>query len=164
MGRLTHQKLGAAAGLLLTVAALIISANVYSMCNDEVFVSDTEYITGCIRNPGLVSPGEYLYSVRVRPRDGHISSAGAYYTYLGKTGRHSFDVLYKWYTPFKSAPEIEEKIDMRPAKGSSGKEQLIKLRSASDCTAASVKVLGFKGDQLEHQIIIPETCRTKIKQ
>src|SRR5271157_1326493 len=164
MGRLIHQKLGVAAGLLLTVAALIISTKVYSMCSDEVFVSDTEYITGCISNPGFVSPGEYLYTVRVRPRTGRVSNAGAYYTYLGKTGRNSFDVLYRWYTPFKSAPELEEKIGMRRAKGGAEKDQLIKLRSASDCTAASVKVLGFKGDQLEHQIIIPETCRTKIKQ
>ena len=164
MGRLIHQKLGAAAGLLLMVVALIISAKVYSMCNDEVFVSDTEYITGCISNPGLVSPGESLYSVRVKPHNGRVSSAGAYYTYIGKTGRNSFDVMYRWYTPFKSAPELEEKIDMRPAKGTGGKDRLIKLRSASDCTAASVRLLGFKGDQLEHQIIIPETCRTKIKQ
>jgi hypothetical protein len=164
MGRLIHQKLGAAAGLLFTVVALIISTKVYSMCSDEVFVSDTEYITGCISNPGLVSPGECLYSVRVKPHNGRVSSTGAYYTYLGKTGRNSFDVMHRWYTPFKSAPEIEEKIDMRTAKGRGGKDQLIKLRSASDCTAVSVKVLGFKGDQLEHQIIIPETCRNKIKQ
>ncbi len=77
MGRPTHQKLGAAAGLLLAVAALIISANVYSMCNDEVFVSDTEYITGCISNPGFVSPGEYLYSVRVRPRERPYQQRGS---------------------------------------------------------------------------------------
>ena len=158
-----NKRLGAVVGLLLTASALIISTRVYSMCNDEVSVSDTEYITGCIINPGVVSAGEYLYAVRVRPRKGRASSTGSYYTYLRKTGRRSFDVLYRWYTPFKSAPEIEEKIDMHPEKGDSGKNPVIKLRSASDCTAASVKVLGFKGDQLEHQIIISETCRTKIK-
>jgi hypothetical protein len=161
--RIMCKRSGAVVGLLLLASVLIISTRVYSMCNDEVSISDTEYITGCIINPGFVSPGEYLYTVRVKPRNGHVSTAGSYYTYVRKTGRHSFDVLYKWYTPFKAAPEIEEKIDMHPAKGESGKNPVIKLRSASDCTAASVKILGFKGDQLEHQIIISDTCRTKIK-
>ena len=158
-----NKRLGAFVWLLLTASVLITSARVYPMCSDEVPISDTVYITGCIISPGTVSPGEYLYIVRVRPRNGQVSSTGSYYTYLRKTGRHSFDVLYRWYTPFKSTPEIEEKIDMQPAKGESGKNPVIKLRSASDCTAASVKLLGFKGDQLEHQILIPETCRIKIK-
>jgi len=149
--------------LLLSVSALLIGTTAYSMCDDEVVVSDTEYITGCITNPGVVSPGESIYSVRLIPRKGGVSSTGAYFTYLGKTGRNSFAVLYRWYTPFRSAPEFEEKIDLRPPKEKAGKDQLIPLRSASDCTAASVKVLGFKGDHLEHQIIIPETCRAKIK-
>jgi len=161
MRRFKYLMVGLATWLVLTVASLLISVDVHSMCNDEVFVSATEYITGCISNPGLVSPGECLYSVRLKPRNGSVSNTGAYYTYLGKTGRNSFKVLYRWYTPFKSSPEFEEKIDMQITKG---RDQPIQLRSASDCTAALVKVLGFKGDQLEHQILIPETCRAKINQ
>ena len=147
--------------LMLLVAALIIAINtrVYSMCNDEVFVSDDVYITGCIINPGLVSPGEYIYTVRMAPRNGRILKEGTYYTYLGKTGSKAFDILHRWYSPFKSSPEIEDKLSMRITKD----QPIIKLRTASGCTAASIKVIGFKDNQLEHQIIIPERCRDRIK-
>lgn len=159
-----NQKPGVIIGSILLVAALIININtkVYSMCNDEVFVSNDVYITGCIINPGVVSPGEYMYTVRMAPREGRVRKTGAYYTYLGKTGRKTFDVLHRWYSPFKSTPESEDKLNIR-IKDKKEKDQLIKLRSASDCTAASIKVISFKGDQLEHQIIIPEKCRDKIK-
>ena len=110
MGEIMNRWLGAVVGLLLAACALMISTRVYSVCTDEVAVGDTEYITGCIINPGIVSPGEYLYTVRLRPRNGQVSSTGSYYTYLRKTGRQSFEVLYRWYTPFKPAPAIEEKI------------------------------------------------------
>jgi len=156
-----NKRFGAVVVLLLTASVLSISTRVHSMCSDEVSVSDTEYITGCIMNPGTVSPGEYLYTVRVRPRNGHASSAGSYYTYLRKTGRYSFEVLYKWYTPFKSDPEIEDKLSARIEKDKD--QATVKLRLASDCTAASIKVIKFNGNQLEHQIIIPERCRNKIK-
>ena len=151
-------------GSVLLVAALIIAINtrVYSMCNDEVYVSNDVYITGCIINPGVVSPGEFIYTVRMAPRDGRIRNTGAYFTYLGRTGKKTFDILYKRYSPFKSTPEIENKLNMR-MKEKKEKDQLIQLRSTSDCTAASINVISFKGDQLEHQIIIPEKCRDKIK-
>lgn len=155
-----NRKPGVIIGSILPVAALIITINtkVYSMCNDEVFVSNDVYITGCIINPGVVSPGEYIYTVRMAPRDGRIRKTGAYFTYLGKAGKKTFDILYRWYSPFQSTPEVEDKLNIRIK----GKDQLIQLRSASDCTA-SIKVIGFKGDQLEHQIIIPEKCRIKLK-
>jgi len=148
---------------ILIVAAVIISINAkgYSMCDDEVFVSDEVYITGCIINPGVVSPGEYIFAVRMTPLNGRTRDTGAYYTYLGRTGRKTVGILYKWYTPFKSAPEIEEKLSLRIEKDKD--QSTIKLRSASDCTAASVKVISFKGNQLEHQIILSERCRNKIK-
>ena len=65
-----NQRSGVIIGSILLVAALIISINtkVYSMCNDEVFVSNNVYITGCIINPGVVSPGEYIYTVRMAPQ------------------------------------------------------------------------------------------------
>lgn len=159
-----NQKSAVIIGSILLAAAVIISINtkVYSRCNDEVFVSNDVYITGCIINPGVVSPGEYIYTVRMAPQDGRVRKTGEYFTYLGRTGKKTFDILHRWYSPFQSTPEIENKLNMR-IKGQKDKDQLIQLRSTSDCTAASIKVISFKGDQLEHQIIIPEKCRDKIK-
>lgn len=160
-GSTMNQKSVVIIGSTLLVAALIIGTNTKasSMCNDEVFVSNDVYITGCIINPGVVSPGEYIYTVRMAPRNGHVREEGTYYTYLGRTGSKAFDILYRWYAPFKSSPEIEDKRSMQIKKD----QPIIELRKASGCTAASIKVIGFKDNQLEHQIIIPERCRDKIK-
>ena len=160
MGSIMNHKSGVVIGSILLVALITnINTKAYSMCDDEVFVSSDVYITGCIVNPGVVNPGEYIYTVTMAPRDGRIRKTGAYFTYLGRTGKKTFDVLYRWYSPFKSTPEVEDKLNMRIKE----KDQLIQLRSASDCTAASIKVISLKDNQLEHQIIIPEKCRDKIK-
>ena len=110
-----NHKSGVVIGSILLVALITnINTKAYSMCDDEVFVSSDVYITGCIVNPGVVNPGEYIYTVRMAPREGRIRNTGAYFTYLGRTGKKTFDILYRRYSPFKSTPEIEDKPPPSP--------------------------------------------------
>ena len=76
MGSILNHRPVVIMGSILLIAALIISINtkVCSMFDDGVFVGNDVYIIGCIINPGVVSPCEYIYSVRMAPRDGRTET------------------------------------------------------------------------------------------